>query len=158
MGRLNQRPIIFALSNPTDHAECTPAEAYGWTQGRAIYAAGVPFPPVPIDGTTLLPSQANNFYIFPAVGMAIYATEAKRVTDEMFIVAAHALADQVSKAELERGVLYPPQGNVLKSELATATKVAEEIFARGLARVDEPSDMTAFIASHAYLPTYPTFD
>jgi malate dehydrogenase (oxaloacetate-decarboxylating)(NADP+) len=154
MARLNQRPIVFALSNPTDHAECTPREAYGWTQGRAIYAAGVQFPPVRIDGKSLIPSQANNVYIFPAMGMAIYATQAKRVTDEMFIVAAHALANQVSEAQLADGMLYPPQANLLDVELATAAKVAEEIFARGLARVDKPSDVAAFIASHKYQPKY----
>ena len=158
MARLNQRPIVFALSNPTEHAQCTPAEAYGWTQGRAIYAAGVQFPPVPIDGTVLMPSQANNVYIFPAIGMAIYATQAKRVTDEMFIIAARALADQVTKPQLERGMLYPPQANILQTEFATAAKVAGEVFARGLARVDKPSDLTAFIASHVYRPSYPTFD
>jgi malate dehydrogenase (oxaloacetate-decarboxylating)(NADP+) len=158
LARINQRPIVFALSNPTEHAECTPAEAYGWTQGRAIYAAGVQFPPVPIDGTTLLPSQANNVYIFPAIGMAVYATQAKRVTDEMFIIAARALADQVTKPQLDQGMLYPPQSNILGVALATAAKVAEEIFARRLARVDRPSDVAAFIASHAYRPTYPTFD
>jgi malate dehydrogenase (oxaloacetate-decarboxylating)(NADP+) len=157
MARINQRPIIFALSNPTDHAECTPREAYGWTQGRAIYAAGVQFPPVRIDGKSLIPSQANNVYIFPAVGMAIYATQAKRVTDEMFIVAARALADQVTKPQLEEGMLYPPQANLLEVELATAAKVAEEIFARGLARVERPKDIAAFIASHAYQPRYQTF-
>src|SRR5262249_44610124 len=80
MGRLNQRPIVFALSNPTDHCECTPLEAYGWTEGRALYAAGVQFPPVHIDGKTIMPSQANNVYIFPAIGMAVYATHARRVT------------------------------------------------------------------------------
>src|SRR5437879_7023689 len=82
MSRLNDRPVIFALSNPTEHAECTPEEAYQWSKGKALYAAGVQFPPVSYGGQTLLPGQANNLYIFPAVGMAIYATQAKRVTDE----------------------------------------------------------------------------
>jgi malate dehydrogenase (oxaloacetate-decarboxylating)(NADP+) len=157
MARINPRPIIFALSNPTDHAECTPIEAYGWTQGRAIYAAGVQFPPVRIDGKVLIPSQANNVYIFPAMGMAIYATQAKRVTDEMFVVAARAVADQVTKQQLEEGMLYPPQANLLDVELATASQVAEVIFARGLARVDQPADLNAFIRSHAYVPRYPSF-
>jgi malate dehydrogenase (oxaloacetate-decarboxylating)(NADP+) len=157
MARINQRPIIFALSNPTDHAECTPIEAYGWTQGRAIYAAGVQFPPVRIDGRVLTPSQANNVYIFPAMGMAIYATQAKRVTDEMFIVAARAVADQVTKPQLEEGMLYPPQANLLDVELNAAGKIAELIFARGLARVDKPADVSAFIRSHSYEPKYPTF-
>src|SRR5262249_45212276 len=81
MSRLNARPIIFALSNPTEHAECTPEAAYQWSRGKALYAAGVQFPPVSYGGRTFLPGQANNFYIFPAVGMAIYATQPKRVTD-----------------------------------------------------------------------------
>jgi malate dehydrogenase (oxaloacetate-decarboxylating)(NADP+) len=154
MARINPRPIIMALSNPTEHAECTPQEAYGWTQGRAIYAAGVPFPPVRIDGRLLLPAQANNFYIFPAVGMAVYATQTTRVTDEMFIMAARAVADQVTKPQLADGMLYPPQANILESELETAARVAALVFERGLARVDKPSDIAAFIRRHAYQPRY----
>ena len=96
MSQLNERPIIFALSNPTDHAECSAEKAYKWSKGKALYAAGVQFPPVHYDGQTLLPAQANNFYVFPAIGMAIYATQAKRVTDEMFIESAHAISDQVT--------------------------------------------------------------
>ena len=154
MARLNPRPIIFALSNPTEHAECTPQEAYGWTQGRALYAAGVQFPPVRIDGRTLLPTQANNVYIFPAMGMAVYATQARRITDEMFIVAARAVAEQVSKQQLEEGMLYPPQSNILETELATATKIAQVVFERGLARVDNPGDVGLFIRQHVYRPEY----
>jgi malate dehydrogenase (oxaloacetate-decarboxylating)(NADP+) len=154
MARINQRPIIFALSNPTDHAECTPQEAYGWTQGRALYAAGVQFPPVHVNGSVLMPSQANNVYIFPAVGMAVYATQALRVTDEMFIVAANAVADQVTKQQLDQGMLYPPQSNILETELYTATMVAELIFERGLARAGKPADVSTFIRQHAYKPTY----
>jgi malate dehydrogenase (oxaloacetate-decarboxylating)(NADP+) len=156
MARINERPIIMALSNPTDHAECTPQEAYGFSQGRAIYAAGVPFPPVRIDGTMLMPSQANNLYVFPAVGMAVYATQATRVTDEMFITAARGVAEQITKQELEEGMLYPPQSNILETELATATKVATLVFERGLARVEKPADVGRFIRQHAYRPTYPS--
>jgi malate dehydrogenase (oxaloacetate-decarboxylating)(NADP+) len=154
MARTNARPIIMALSNPTDHAECTPQEAYGWTQGRAIYAAGVQFPPVHIDGQSLLPSQANNVYVFPAIGMAVYATQAKRVTDEMFVVAARAVAQQVTERQLEQGMLYPPQSNMLETEMVTATRVAELVFERGLARVEKPADVNALIRRHAYTPTY----
>jgi malate dehydrogenase (oxaloacetate-decarboxylating)(NADP+) len=154
MARINQRPIIFALSNPTDKAECTPQEAYRWSGGRALYAAGVQFPPVPIDGKTLMPAQANNLYIFPAIGMAVYATQARRVTDEMFVVAARAVADQVTEQQLDEGMLYPPQSNILETELTTATKIAEVVFDRGLARVDRPADVGRFIRQHAYSPRY----
>src|SRR5262249_12324303 len=95
MSRINERPVILALSNPTEKAECTPEQPYPWSKGKAIYAAGVQSPPVRYNGQTFLPGQANNFYIFPAVGMAIFATQAKRVTDEMFIEAGQAVADQV---------------------------------------------------------------
>jgi malate dehydrogenase (oxaloacetate-decarboxylating)(NADP+) len=155
MARHNQRPIIFALSNPTEHAECTPQEAYGWTQGRALYAAGVQFPPVRVDGKTLIPAQANNVYVFPAIGMAVYATQARRVTDEMFVVAAQAVAEQVSNDQLEQGMLYPPQSGILEAELYTATKVAKVIYDRDLARTERPSDIGKFVRQHAYRPTYP---
>jgi malate dehydrogenase (oxaloacetate-decarboxylating)(NADP+) len=154
MSRINDRPVILALSNPTEHAECTPEQAYEWSKGKAIYAAGVPFPPVRYDGQTFLPGQANNFFIFPAVGMAIFATQAKRVTDEMFIEAAQAVADQVPGDLLKEGLLYPLQANVLEVETQTAARVAQLVFDRGLARVDRPADMLAFIRKHVYKPTY----
>jgi malate dehydrogenase (oxaloacetate-decarboxylating)(NADP+) len=154
MSRLNDRPIVFALSNPTEHAECTPEEAYQWSKGKALYAAGVQFPPVSYGGRTFLPGQANNFYIFPAVGMAIYATQAKRVTDEMFIEAAHALADQITPAELQQGLLFPPQSNILETEIKIAARVAKVIFDSNLAGVADPADCEAFIRSHVYKPEY----
>jgi malate dehydrogenase (oxaloacetate-decarboxylating)(NADP+) len=154
MSRLNDRPIIFALSNPTEHAECTPEEAYQWSKGKALYAAGVQFPPVSYGGRTFLPGQANNFYIFPAVGMAIYATQPRRVTDEMFIEAAHALADQVTPGQLEQGLLFPPQSNILETEIKVATRVAQVVFDSDLARVARPADCEAFIRSQVYKPEY----
>jgi malate dehydrogenase (oxaloacetate-decarboxylating)(NADP+) len=154
MSRLNDQPIIFALSNPTEHAECTPEEAYVWSKGKALYAAGVQFPSVSYGGRTFLPGQANNFYIFPAVGMAIYATQAKRVTDEMFIEAAHALADQVTSKELEQGLLFPPQANILESEIKVAARVAKVVVDSNLAGVGDPADYEAFIRSHVYRPEY----
>ena len=127
MSRINERPVILALSNPTEHAECTAEQAYTWSKGKAIYAAGVQFAPVRYDGRTFLPGQANNFYIFPAVGMAIFATQAKRVTDDMFIEAAQAVADQVSSDLLNQGLLYPLQSNILETEIQTAARVAARL-------------------------------
>ena len=154
MSRVNERPVVLALSNPTDHAECTPEQAYTWSKGKAIYAAGVQFPPVHYDGQTFLPGQANNFYIFPAVGMAIFATQATRVTDEMFIEAARAVADQVPPDLLKQGLLYPLQSNILETEIQTAARVANLVFDSGFARVPRPKDMVAFIRQHVYKPEY----
>jgi malate dehydrogenase (oxaloacetate-decarboxylating)(NADP+) len=154
MTKLNPRPIIFALSNPTEHAECTAEEAYKWSGGKAVYAAGVPFDPVRLDGKTYLPGQANNFYIFPAVSLAVYATEAKRVPDELFIEAAKASADQVSAQQLEQGMLFPPQKDILKIEVQTAIKVTKKIFELGLARVKQPEDISAWLQSLLYKPQY----
>jgi malate dehydrogenase (oxaloacetate-decarboxylating)(NADP+) len=156
MSRLNDRPVIMALSNPTEHAECTPEQAYTWSKGKAIYAAGVQFSPVHLNGQTFLPGQANNFYIFPAVGLAIYATEAKRVPDELFIEAAAAVADRVPEDLLKQGCLYPPQSNILETEIKTAIRVAKLVFDCGLARVDRPADIEAFIRQHVYKPEYKT--
>jgi len=154
MSRINEHPVVLALSNPTEHAECTPEQAYTWSKGKAIYAAGVQFPPVRFNGQTFLPGQANNFYIFPAVGMAIFATQASRVTDEMFIEAARAVADQVPPDLLNQGLLYPLQSNILEIEIQTAARVAKLVFELGLARVARPADMVAFIREHVYKPEY----
>jgi malate dehydrogenase (oxaloacetate-decarboxylating)(NADP+) len=154
MSRINERPVVLALSNPTDHAECTPEQAYTWSKGKAIYAAGVQFPPVHFDGQTFLPGQANNFYIFPAIGMAIFATQASRVTDEMFIEAAAAVADQVPSDLLKQGLVYPLQSGILETEIQTAARVAKLVFDSKLARVPRPTDMVAFIRTHVYKPEY----
>jgi malate dehydrogenase (oxaloacetate-decarboxylating)(NADP+) len=154
MSRLNARPIIFALSNPIDKHECLPAQAYVWSRSKAIYAGGVQFPPVHLDGQTFLPSQANNLYIFPAVGMAIYATNAKRATDEMFIEAARGVADQLTPEQLKLGMLFPPQSNILEVEVQTAARVAKLVFDSGLARVERPPNIEKFIRQHVYKPEY----
>jgi malate dehydrogenase (oxaloacetate-decarboxylating)(NADP+) len=154
MSRINERPIIFALSNPSEKHEVLPGDVYAWSKGKVLYAGGVQFPPVHLGAQTLLPSQANNLYIFPAVGMAVYATQAKRVTDEMFIESARALADQVTDEQLRLGMLFPPQSNILEVEIRTAARVAKLVFDSGLARVDRPGDIEAFIRGHVYKPEY----
>ena len=154
MSRINERPVILAMSNPTEHAECMAEQAYNWSKGKAIYAAGVQFPPVHYNGQTFLPGQANNFYIFPAVGMAVFATQATKVSDEMFIEAAHAVSDQVTAEQLQQGQLYPSQSNILEVEVHTAARVAKLIFDAGLARVERPVDMVDFIQQHVYKPEY----
>jgi malate dehydrogenase (oxaloacetate-decarboxylating)(NADP+) len=157
MSRINERPVILALSNPTDHAECTPEQAYTWSNGKAIYAAGVQFPPVHFKGQTFLPGQANNFYIFPAIGLAVFATQASRVTDEMFIEAAKSVADQVPSDLLKQGLLYPLQSNILETEIQTAARVAKLVFDSGLARVEKPKNINSWLQSLVYKPEYQTY-
>jgi malate dehydrogenase (oxaloacetate-decarboxylating)(NADP+) len=154
MARLNRRPIIFPYSNPTSRSECTAEEAYKWSEGRAIFASGSPFAPVRFGDKTFVPGQGNNVYIFPAMGMAIYASRARRVTDEMFIEAAKAVAEQVTPADLDVGLIYPPQSAILGTSLHVAERVAELIFERGLAGVERPANVKAFIQSKVYQPEY----
>ena len=105
-------------------------------------------------GKTIVPGQCNNLYVFPAVGLAIYATHAPRVPDELFITAAQAVADQVTNDELAAGMLYPPQSNILQTEVTTALRVAELIFDRGLAGVKRPKDLRAYLESQLYKAEY----
>jgi len=154
MARINQRPIIFPYSNPTSRSECTAEEAYRWSDGRAVFASGSPFPPVEIGGRRFVPGQGNNVYIFPAMGMAVFATEATRVTDEMFLVAAQAVAEQVTEENLSIGLIYPPQSRILEASLHVAKRVAACIFDQGLAGVKRPDDVGALIRSLVYRPAY----
>jgi malate dehydrogenase (oxaloacetate-decarboxylating)(NADP+) len=154
MAVYNQRPIVFAMSNPTSKAECTAEEAYTWTDGRAIFASGSPFAPVTFKGKTYVPGQANNAYAFPGIGLGIIACEAMSVTDEMFSVAAKALADAVSEADLAQGRIYPPLTKIKEVSAAIATAVAEVAYNQGLARKPKPDDISAYIKSQMYDPKY----
>jgi malate dehydrogenase (oxaloacetate-decarboxylating)(NADP+) len=155
MAELNQRPIVFPYSNPTSRSECTAEEAYRWSEGRAIFASGSPFPPVDVGGRKFVPNQGNNVYIFPAMAMALFATEAERVTDEMFLTAAQAIAEQVSETNLAAELIYPPRERIFGASLHVAERVAACIFDQGLARVPRPADVGALIRSHVYRPVYP---
>ena len=154
MAELNERPIIFPYSNPTSHSECTAEQAYAGTEGRCLFASGSPFEPLTVNGKLIEPSQGNNVYIFPALGLALYATRAKRVTEEMFLVAGQALAERLTDAELESGLLYPPRSAIRKASAHVATKVAERIFDLGLAGEERPKDIAAFIAKKTFTPAY----
>jgi malate dehydrogenase (oxaloacetate-decarboxylating)(NADP+) len=154
MSEINERPMIFPCSNPTANSECTAEQAYKWSNGKAIFASGSPFPPVEVNGKTFTPGQGNNVFIFPAMGLAILATEAKLVTDEMFICAAEALAEQVTDEMFETGLIFPQISDILKVSINVAVKVARYVFANGLARVPEPKDIDKFIKSKVYYPGY----
>ena len=154
MARINARPIIFPLSNPTSKSECTAEEAIRWSEGRAIIATGSPFPPMHFGGKLFVPGQGNNVYIYPAVGMAVFATEANRVTDEMFLRAAESLASQTTDQDLSVGLIYPPISSIYETSIEVAIAVAALIFDQGLARVPRPADIAEFVRERVYDPAF----
>ena len=154
MARINQRPIVFALSNPTSRSECTAVQAYGWTHGRAVFASGSPFEPVTIDGKTHHPGQGNNAYIFPGIGLGAMVSATQRITDEMFFVAARALAGLVTEEDLALGRLYPPLTAIRDVSVHIAVAVAEVAWQRGIARVPRPRDVRDHVESQIYQPVY----
>jgi malate dehydrogenase (oxaloacetate-decarboxylating)(NADP+) len=154
MSRLNKRPVIFALSNPTDNSECTAEEAYSWSGGRAIFASGSPFAPVKHGSATFVPGQCNNSYIFPGVGLGVVAAGATRVTPEMFFESAKTLASSVTKEDLAKGRLFPALPRVREISALIAAAVAGVAHKRGLAAEPRPADILAHVRSLQYKPAY----
>jgi malate dehydrogenase (oxaloacetate-decarboxylating)(NADP+) len=157
MTRLNDRPIVFALSNPTSKSECTAEQAYAWSGGKALFASGSPFDAVDYAGQHYVPRQGNNSYIFPGVGLGVVSVGATRVTDEMFMAAARALALHTSEADLAQGSLYPPLNRVRGVSAHIAAAVAEVAYRDELATVERPDDLLEFMKSQMYDPQYVSY-
>jgi len=154
MAELNDRPIVFALSNPTSKAECSAEHAYRHTQGRALFACGSPYDTVTLDGLTFVPRQGNNSYIFPGVGLGVIASGARLVTDEMFMAAAHTLARSVTEADIAQGSLYPALPRIREVSAQIAAAVADVAYQRGLANGPPPNDLLGYVQARMYDPHY----
>jgi malate dehydrogenase (oxaloacetate-decarboxylating)(NADP+) len=157
MTRLNERPIVFALSNPTSKSECTAAQAYEWSGGKALFASGSPFLPVDFAGQHFVPRQGNNSYIFPGVGLGVVSVRSTRVTDEMFMAAARTLAEHTSDADLAQGSLYPPLNGVRAVSAHIAAAVAEIAYRDGYAMLERPDDLLEFMRAQMYDPRYTSY-
>ncbi|GMN37137.1 hypothetical protein TIFTF001_006573, partial [Ficus carica] len=153
MATINEKPIILALSNPTSQSECTAEEAYTWSQGRAIFASGSPFPPVEYEGKVFVPGQANNAYIFPGFGLGLLMSGTIRVHEEMLLAAsAESLAAQVTQENFDKGLIYPPFSNIRKISAHIAANVAAKAYELGLAtRLPQPNDLVKYAESSPYL-------
>ncbi len=154
MAQINKLPIVFALSNPTSKAECSAEEAYRHTGGRVLFACDSPYDPVTLDGMTYVPRQGNNSYIFPGVGLGAIASGTRLVTDEMFMAAAHTLANLVSDEDLKQGSLYPALARIREVSAHIATAVAEIAYKRSLAAGKAPTDLFSYVQSQMYDPHY----
>ncbi|MFC1489267.1 NAD-dependent malic enzyme [Thermodesulfobacteriota bacterium] len=154
MARHNERPIVFALSNPTSKSECTAEEAYQWTQGRAVFASGSPFEPVTCNGKRYVPGQGNNVYVFPGVGLGAIAAGARYVTDEMFLIAAKELVELVSEEDYNVGCIYPPLTKIREVSARIATAVAEVAYKRDISTNPKPDDLSTHVKSLMFEPVY----
>ena len=154
MTEINERPIVFALSNPTSKAECTAEQAYTWSDGKVLFSCGSPFDPVTYKGKTYVPRQGNNSYVFPGIGLGAILAQCKEITQEVFLSAAHTCADMVTEDDLAHGSLYPSLTRVREISHLVAVNIIKLALATGQAQIEAPADIEKFVTDNMYTPDY----
>ncbi len=154
MSAINDRAVIFALSNPTSKAECTAEQAYTWSKGKAVFSSGSPFGKITYQGKDFRPGQGNNAYVFPGIGLGAVTCHARIIPDEFFLTAARTLAQLVEEKDIQQGSLYPPLTDLRKISLEIAVSVSEKAYELGLARIERPKDLKKSIQDYMYDPRY----
>jgi len=158
MARKTERPIIFPLSNPTANSEATPEDLTRWTEGRALIATGSPFPPVEYQGRTIPIAQCNNVYIFPAIGLALSVSRARRITESMMMAAAKALGANSPALANPAAPLLPPLSDARQVAVEIAVAVAMEAQSSGLASPRSKDELRALALASQWAPAYPSYE
>jgi malic enzyme len=154
MAKVNGRPIILPLSNPTSKSECLPEHAIPWSGGRAVMATGSPFPPVQYNGKRYRIGQGNNAFVFPGIGLGLTVSRAKRVTDAMFLEAAKALAAQVTGKDLDECAIYPELNRIRECSLAVASATVKQAVMEGHAEPEILENLDQKLRQAMWFPEY----
>jgi malate dehydrogenase (oxaloacetate-decarboxylating)(NADP+) len=159
MASFNDRPIIFPLSNPSSKSECTFAQAMEFTNNKAIFASGSPFPEVEADGVTYYPGQGNNMYVFPGIGLGTVLCESVHVTQEMIYASAVGLADSLTEEERAKSWLYPSLDRIRDISVSVARHVIRASQAENLDKNKtlqwlSDADLDTYIRTKMYNPAH----
>jgi malate dehydrogenase (oxaloacetate-decarboxylating) len=149
-----QRPVIFPLSNPTSRSEATPQDLLKWSNGAAVIGTGSPFPPVSVNGRSIPIDQTNNSYVFPGVALGVISSQARRVTDSMFMAAAKTLAGLSPTQKDKQGQLLPPVTEIRSVSIQIAIAVAEQARKENLALLPPGDDLEAAVRGNVWEPRY----
>ena len=152
------RPVILPLSNPTEQSEVFPVDAFAWSGGKALVAAGSPFDDVSVDGRIYRVGQGNNAFIFPGIGLGVIIAKAKKVTDSMFYAAAKALANEVTHDELASGLLFPTIDRLTEVSSSVAHAVILDAIENGLAEPLTAAEIEQHLKDGRWFPDYPQYE